>query len=118
MLPAGRQVDLDGVEDVAVNIHQLADGSVAVHLVNYAYDRDRDAVVARPDVQLSVAVPGNPSRATVMTHAGAVSDLPVTADDGRCRLTLPELSLYTIVVFHDGAHRVAASPAAGSPKDI
>jgi len=118
MLPTGRQVVLDGVDDVAVNIHRLADGAVAVHLVNYAYDRDRDEVRVRPDVQLSVALPGSRTHATVLTHTGAVQGLSLTADGDRYRLTLPELPLYAIVVFHDGTHRVAAPSTTASAEDV
>jgi hypothetical protein len=43
--------------DVAVNIHRLADGSAAVHLVNYGYDVELDRVEGLKDVELSVRLP-------------------------------------------------------------
>jgi hypothetical protein len=105
MLPAGRQVAGDGLVDVASNLHRLADGSAALHLVNYGYDRSRDEVVPLRDVRLDVGLPFVPVTATLFSHDGTTADVPVSVEDGRCRLDLAELPLYSIVVLADGATR-------------
>jgi hypothetical protein len=105
MLPSGRQVAGDELVDVAANLHRLADGSAALHLVNYAYDRSRDEVVPLRDVHLEVALPFAPTTATVFSHDGKTAEVPVSVEDGRCRLELAEVPLYTIVVLADGASR-------------
>jgi hypothetical protein len=109
MLPGGRQVMGEGLADVAVNIHRLADGSAAVHLLNYAYDAQRDAVVPRRNVRLSVYLPGAPTSATLLTPDGKRVGLTLSAFDGRCSVELDELPLYSIVVLHDGALSLAGA---------
>jgi hypothetical protein len=113
MLPGGRQVRSEQLAGVAVNIHRLADGSAAVHLVNYDYDGDRDEVVPRRNVRLSVALPGSPASATAYFHDGRTTDLPVSVEDGHCRVDLAELPLYSVVVFSDGTR----AGTAGASRD-
>src|SRR4051794_38545836 len=48
LLPGGRQVLVDG--GCATNIHALAGGGYAVHVLNYDYDRSADAVREMRDV--------------------------------------------------------------------
>ncbi|MFL6097046.1 MAG: hypothetical protein ACJ71Y_16465, partial [Blastococcus sp.] len=103
LLPLGRQVSGAGLEGVAVNIQRLADGSAAVHLVNYDYDDARDAVVARSDVALTVRLPGTPASAVQLAHDGTTTELDVSVEDGSCRIHLAELPLYSVVVLRDGA---------------
>jgi hypothetical protein len=101
LLPDGRQVVLDGpgVESVAVNTAALADGAVAVHLVNYGYDAELDRVRPTGAVTLDVRLPGSPAAATAYASDGGVTSLPVTVADGRHRVALDGLGPYTIVVF-------------------
>jgi hypothetical protein len=100
LLPHGRQVETS--VSAAANLHQLADGSYALHLVNYGYDPDADAVRAVPDVRLRVALPKAKERATAITPDGARTTLELTRDDGRHDVRLDRLGAYAIVVFHDG----------------
>jgi hypothetical protein len=111
MLPSGRQVEGTGLADVAVNIHRLPGGSAAVHLVNYAYDRHDDRVVPRTGVRLTVALPGSPTSATLVTADGKRTQLTVSAYEGRCTVDLAELPLYSIVVFPGGALSPATAPS-------
>jgi hypothetical protein len=101
LLPGGRQVVLDGsgVETVAVNTAALADGAVAVHLVNYGYDAELDRVRPTGPVTLDARLPGAPAAATAYASDGGVTSLPVTVADGRVRVALDALGPYTIVVF-------------------
>jgi hypothetical protein len=63
-----------------------------------------------------VALPFTPTTATVFSHDGKTGDVPVTVEDGRCRLDLAELPLYSIVVLSDGT-RTDGVPAAGATRD-
>jgi hypothetical protein len=100
LLPHGRQVETP--LSVAANIQQLADGSYAVHLVNYDYDSEADAVRAVPDVPLRVRLPKDKEAATFVTPDGRRTSLAVARENGLHALTLPLLGVYAIVVFHDG----------------
>ena len=100
LLPHGRQVDTP--VSVAANLQQLADGSCALHLVNYDYDPDIDAVRAVPDVPLRVRLPKDKERATLVTTDGGRTQLALERNDGAHVVTVPSLGLYSIVVFHDG----------------
>jgi hypothetical protein len=107
LLPLGRQVQGERLDGVAVNVHRLDDGSAALHLVNYDYDPGADRVVPRTGVRVDVSMPGSPTQATLLTSDGAATDLTLTTFEGRCRVELTELPLYSIVVFHDGARSAA-----------
>ncbi|QIG43337.1 hypothetical protein G5V58_11685 [Nocardioides anomalus] len=100
LLPHGPQVTSS--VPAAANLQQLADGAVALHLVNYDYDRAADAVRPVPDVPLTVRLPKDAQHATLVTTDGARAPLELDAEDGLHRVTLPELGLYSIVVLHDG----------------
>lgn len=103
LLPHGRQVDTTTPQGaVASNLQQLADGSVALHLVNYAYDRDADAVRTLTDVPLRVRLPKGKERATAVASDGSRTPLEVTREDDVHGVRLDALGVYTIVVFHDG----------------
>lgn len=103
LLPHGRQVDTTTPQGaVASNLQQLADGSVALHLVNYAYDRDADAVRTLTDVPLRVRLPKGKERATAVASDGSRTALEVTREDDVHGVRLDALGVYTIVVFHDG----------------
>jgi hypothetical protein len=104
LVPLGRQVLIDA--DCGVNLHRLADGSTAIHLINYQYDESADRVVAQDDVGLTVRLPVRSDErltaATIHAADGQLWELPVTQVDGTVSLRLPRLGLYTIVVLHRG----------------
>ncbi|MGK5740004.1 hypothetical protein [Micromonospora sp. URMC 103] len=111
LLPHGRQVDLAaeaGTADVAVNTAQLADGSVAVHLVNYDYRADDDAVRPLAGLELRVRLPQTRPEATAHSADGTVTALDVRVDGAVHTVTLDALGPYAIVVF-------SASPARTGP---
>ena len=99
LLAHGRQVETE--VSAAANLHQLADGSFALHLVNYDYDPAADAVRAVPDVRLRVGLPKAKERATLVTPDGAPTVLDLTRDDYRHEVRLDRLAAYAIVVFHN-----------------
>ncbi|QFY09826.1 hypothetical protein GBF35_27080 [Nonomuraea phyllanthi] len=100
LLPHGRQVDT--TVPAAANIQHLADGSYALHLVNFGYDREADAVRAHTDVPLRVRLPEARERATVVASDGTRTPLEVAREDGAHVVRLGSLGVYAIVVFHDG----------------
>jgi hypothetical protein len=100
LLPHGRQVSTDAA--VAANVQHLADGSYALHLVNYDYDRDADAVRVLTDVPLRVRLPKDREHATAVASDGSRSPLELAHEDGAHVVRLPLLGVYSIVVFHDG----------------
>jgi hypothetical protein len=99
LLPHGRQVET--TVSAGANIHQLADGSYALHLVNYDYDADTDAVRVVPDVPLRVALSKEKERATAVAPDGTWTALDLTREGGRHEVRLVGLGAYAIVVFHD-----------------
>jgi hypothetical protein len=105
MLPRGRQLMLGA--SCAANLHQLSNGDIALHLVNYDFDREADAVRSRSDVELRLSLPVGKRRATAITSDGSRMELDLDADHGSDgassahATTLPHLGVYTIVVFHD-----------------
>jgi hypothetical protein len=99
LVPHGRQVETD--VPAAANIQQLADGSYALHLVNYDYDASVDAVRTVRDVDLRVTLPKQKGRATLVSPDGGRTPLALTFEDGVHSVTLDRLGVYGIVVFHD-----------------
>lgn len=102
LLPLGRQVSGDPLQDVAVNIHRLSEDSAAVHLIDYAYDAELDVIPPRFNVQLSVRLPQDLTRATAVMHTDETVELEVAFEDGCSTVNLGEFALYCIVVFHRG----------------
>lgn len=100
LLPHGRQVDTTAA--VAANLQQLPDGSVALHLVNYDYDRDADAVRVLTDVPLRVRLPKDREHATVISSDGVRTPLGLGREGDAHVVRLDRLGVYSVVVFHDG----------------
>ncbi|WP_433288628.1 hypothetical protein [Micromonospora sp. CA-244673] len=100
LLPHGRQVET--TVSAAANLQHLADGSYALHLVNYDYDREVDAVRTLTDVPLRVRLPKDRQHATVVASDGTRTPLEVVREKGAHVVRLDSLGVYAIVVFHDG----------------
>jgi hypothetical protein len=100
LLPLGRQVEMS--VPVASNIQLLADGSYALHLLNYDYDPVADGVRVVADVPVQVRLPKDKERATLVACDATRTALQVSREGGRHTVTLPTLGIYSIVVFHDG----------------
>lgn len=88
---------------IGVNVARLADGSAAVHLVDYAYSADTDQVPVLPHVELTVRLPFDATAAAqISSSTGARIPLPLTAQNGVHTVTVPELSLYEVVTLSAG----------------
>jgi hypothetical protein len=95
--PHGRQVRIEG--DLAVNVHRLADGSAAVHLVNYGYDPELDRVEVVKDVELAVRLPFPVRQATLVAPGRGRSELAVRSADARSAMPLDDVGIYAVVVL-------------------
>lgn len=84
--------------EIAVNLHRLDDG-VAVHLVNYGYDDEGDAVAVTDDFELTVRPPEDLPTATAVRPGRSPEPLDLTRDGDRCRVRLTDVGLYTVVGF-------------------
>jgi hypothetical protein len=108
LLPRGRQVEVSA--PVATNLHRLADGAAAVHLVNFDYDEAADCVETLRDVELSVRLGTNLPRATLYGSDGGTTELDVRTDDAVHSVRIDRLGLYGIVVLYDEQHPPAGQP--------
>ncbi|RLP93565.1 hypothetical protein EAD89_05975 [Micromonospora sp. BL4] len=106
LLPHGPQIELAataGTAAVAANTARLADGSVAVHLVNYDYRPDEDAVRPLSGLDLRVRLSERLAAGTAYSCDGKVTRLDVRVDGGIHAVTLDALGPYAVVVFEGGA---------------
>jgi hypothetical protein len=97
-LPGGPQMVAEGGDDLALNLHRLDDGSVALHVVRYGYDGGADAVPALAEASFAVRLPRPMAAARATSPAG---DVPceLSVDGDVHRVTLRDLPLYTIAVL-------------------
>ncbi|WP_158548108.1 hypothetical protein [Desertihabitans brevis] len=103
MQPDGPQVRLGA--PLAVNLHLLADGSLACHLVDHGYDERVDAVPGHTDVALAVRVPAHlrtARRARVVRPGEADLVVPVRREGDHLCVELPRTGVYTVVVWELG----------------
>jgi hypothetical protein len=83
-----------------VNVHRLPHGA-AVHLVNYDYDAERDAVRRTGELSVSVRLPG--TSGSELTGAvfhpadGEAVPLEVRSKGDEHVLTVPDLGAYGVV---------------------
>jgi hypothetical protein len=98
-MPHGRQVAMSISGDVAANVQRLADGSAALHLINYAYDADNDRISPATAVEVTVRLPFEPGAATLVTPDGGVQPVDIEVADGVTTVAVDELGVYAIVAF-------------------
>lgn len=85
-------------ENVVLSTTKLADGRLAIHLVNHAY---QDGL--KPRTSLSVTVQTEAENATavvVSPDAEASSSVALTVSKGVTKFELPSLTSYAVVVIH------------------
>ncbi|NED99436.1 hypothetical protein [Phytoactinopolyspora halotolerans] len=103
LLPAGRQV-ITGA-DVAVNIHRLADGTSALHLINYDYRDDADRVQPIENAEIRVRLPHASSQATLLEPGMAPVDVETRVEGEHVAVRIGQMGLYGIIIWHDGRWR-------------
>lgn len=87
---------------------------VVVHLLNYAYDRDTDAMRSREAVKVTVRdLPFSPAAASYYTVDGSTA-LEIDGDADEVSVTVPTLDVWGFLVFaeSDAALRPATDEAA------
>jgi hypothetical protein len=90
-------VDVDLGPLGAVGVHSLADGSVAVHLLNYDYDAAADAVRVRTDVPVKVQLGDAFQSASVITPEHGEREVHLQKTDDGWSVTVPALGTYAVV---------------------
>lgn len=100
-IPGGVQVQLSAQVNLAMNIQRAKDGSLALHLIRYDYDRDRDRIEPLAELTLDIRLPGKYTGAEVIAPDGqpelkVISDLE-NDSSGRLKLHLRNVPLYTII---------------------
>ena len=97
LLPGGRQVRLSGPANLALNLQRVGRG-VAVHLIRYDFDQDRDRTPVLPDLTIELRLPGEFVAPSVHSpDAGMEASL--TMDGSVHRLVLRNVPLYSVVVL-------------------
>jgi hypothetical protein len=99
LTPFGPQVTTSA--GLAVNVVRLADGSAAVHLVDYRYDHDADRVAAIEGVHVSIRLPFEPVSATLVSPHADDTRLDIDFDGQAATVRLPSFRLYGVVVFEE-----------------
>lgn len=86
-------------DTMANSVHLLADGSRAVHVVDFAYDAAQDAVAPRTDFSLGLAHDAGVESATLHRPGRDPERIPVTFDGSASWVTIPEFDLYAVVHY-------------------
>jgi hypothetical protein len=100
LLPRGRQVTTGA--GCAANLHGLAGGGAALHLVNYAYDEEAGAVRTVSDVEVAVRLDRPRRHAAVVTPEGGWRDVGLRHEGDVHVVPVGDLGVYTVLVLHDG----------------
>ena len=102
---AERQVLYAEPQMLALNLEAIGRAETALHVVNYAYDADRDACVPRHDFGVDVRVPHPVRTATVYAPGRAPQDIAVSQYGSRVHVVLPRLDTYAVVQLKSGPSR-------------
>jgi hypothetical protein len=89
------QVTFDGEFDLAINVVAVADGA-AIHLIRYDYDDAADRVPPLSELTFTIRLDGDFDTVRVHSPQGETSGT-VQRDGDRCRVTLRDVGIYTIV---------------------
>ena len=98
-LPFGYQVKASVPADIAINL-QRVDAGVAVHILRYDYNAQRDQVPTLNELNLDLRLPGKFGH----LEAFSPSEPPqaqLETSDGNYRLAIKELPLYSIVLLKE-----------------
>lgn len=98
-LPFGRQVQLSIPSDLAINLQRVESG-IAVHILRYDYDAQRDRVPALDELNLDLHLPGNFHDLEVFSP-GEPPQADLQFEGDLPRLALKNLPLYSIIFLKD-----------------
>ena len=96
-LPFGQQLQLSVPADIAVNLQRVEAG-LAVHILRYDYDAQRDQVSALEEMHLDLRLPDMFSNLDVFSP-GEPPQVELESSGDSPRLTLKNLPLYSIVLL-------------------
>jgi hypothetical protein len=99
-LADGPQVFMEGPHDLAINLQRVERG-VAIHLIRYDYDAERDEVPVLPELAVQIRLPRWYRHAFAFTPSGEMGvRLKVSSHNrGMHRLELRDVPLYSIVLL-------------------
>jgi hypothetical protein len=97
-LPGGDfQIKVAGNEDIGIHPHSLANGKMAIHIVNYQFDRDQDRVITLENVRIQMRMVREVKKIEVHTINGEAVPCEWNFSDRNLQLTIQSLPLYSII---------------------
>jgi hypothetical protein len=94
---------LDAPENVLCTVRRRADSSqVVLHVLNLDYDRDNKRMKPVDQVKIGFKkslIPDVIERARILSYDSAPRTIPVKEQDGAKQIVLPELKIWSLVVF-------------------
>jgi hypothetical protein len=94
------QVTIGAQADLGLQIQQVANAA-ALHIVNYAYDAEGDAIIAPEGVEVTVRLPRRCTSATLYQPGSEPRTLEIQGEGNRHTLWFDRLPVYTIVLLSD-----------------
>lgn len=95
-LPGEPQIRLSGPTNLAIHLQRLEAG-VAIHIIRYDYDSEKDLVPNLDELDVELSLPGNYANAEVFAPNEVPTAEVETISDGLYTLTLKNIPLYSIV---------------------
>lgn len=86
--------------ELGIQTHRTQ-GGMAVHLLNYQYDAQRDACVSQKDIVLTLPVKAEPKKVFWHPFEGEAQELVYTNDGDCMTISLPTLGIYGIVEIQE-----------------
>jgi hypothetical protein len=101
-LAGSAQVTLNRPADLGLHVQHVP-GGVALHLVNYDYDRAADAVKAAEGVEIGIRLPHRYTSATLYVPGREPRAMELQTDGNVYTLWFDRLPVYSIVLLKDEA---------------
>jgi len=97
-LPAEPQLRLPALANLAINLQQV-EGGVAIHIIRYDYDLEKDVVPGLDELILELSLPGSFSGVEIFAPGNLPKGTVETIAHGLHVLNLQDLPLYSIVLL-------------------
>jgi hypothetical protein len=95
-LPGEPQIRLSGPANLAIHLQRLEAG-VAIHIIRYDYDSEKNLVPNLDELDVELSLPGNYANVEVFAPNEVPTAEVETISDGLYTLTLKNIPLYSIV---------------------
>jgi hypothetical protein len=92
-----RQVICTGAKMLALNLDAISASETALHVVNYDFDREKDACTPRQHLAIAVRTRHPVGAATIYAPGCPPEDITVSRGGSRVRLVIPRLDTYAVV---------------------